>query len=144
MAYGGKQYGTFYHHGNEYDFGIKPHGTPASVHSHYESTAPYDADKSTHAFQKKPAAYHNPQDTSYGTVGTTMKDFEFTVPEVHYPTPHGYSYSAVPTIQYVEVEHIPPTEYETPVPNIHEHIYPEGYTNEYDDFYLEDYYGSDG
>ena len=68
------------------------------------------------------------------------------MPKPRYPDPKPYSYSVTdPTIVYREVEHIRPPAYETPVPHPDVgHIYPEGYTNEYDDYYIDNYFGSDG
>jgi len=51
-----------------------------------------------------------------------------------------------PSLSYREVEHIPPPAYESPkLRDLAEiETYPEGYTNEYDEYQIENYFGSDG
>jgi len=69
------------------------------------------------------------------------------IPEVHYPAPKPYSYEVeYPSLSYREVEHIPPPKYESPkLRDLAEiETFPEGYTNEYDEYQIENYFGSDG
>ena len=170
MKYGDSDYGTFYHHGAYYKYGIKPigsheaalhdwdfgigdHGTPENVHNHFDyqggfsgwNPFPVPAAGPTNAgvyydgghgagYRDEAAAVEEPQ----------RPKFEYTVPEVRYEDPKPYSYSVTnPSIVYREIEHVRPPKYESPVPT-YDHFYPEGYTNEYDDYYIDAYFGSDG
>jgi hypothetical protein len=73
------------------------------------------------------------------------RQFKWSLPELRYPDPNPYSYTVDhPSIVYREVEHIRPPKYVSPVPYYGIERYPEGYTNEYDDYYIENYFGSEG
>ena len=169
--YGDSAYGTFSHHGAYYKYGIKPvgshepalhdkdfglldHGQPINLHNHFDYEGGYTEGSFWNPFpvpragpSARPVGYghhaihglkHTPEEP------TKAPKFQYTVPELRYPDPKPYSYSVTnPTIVYREVEHIRPPKYESPVPN-YDHVYPEGYTNEYDDYYIDAYFGSDG
>ena len=119
--FGAGQYGEFYEHGGYYDvdhdYGLDPHGIPVYNHQHFD----YNGD------------YGNPW----------ASEWEPHYIHVNYPDEQAYSYQVEPTIQWTRVEHIIPDEYTKPVPNF-EHIDPEGYFNEWEDYYIEDYLGSPG
>ena len=116
MKYGNQDFGTFNHHGEQYKYGILP-------------IDDYDEDKYYYANAHGPT------------------EFVPRIPEVHYPAPKPYSYEVeYPSLSYREVEHIRPPKYESPkLRDLAEiETYPEGYTNEYDGYQIENYFGSDG
>jgi hypothetical protein len=145
------------------DFGLKEHGTPENVHNHFN----YQLGTSTKSFwnpfplpraQQQAMAvhydghddhhgYHYVADEAHAPELPARKPFQWSVPEVHYPAPKPYSYEVTnPSLLYREVEHIAPPKYESPgVPDLAKiETFPEGYTNEYDNYYIENYFGSDG
>jgi hypothetical protein len=85
----------------------------------------------------------------YNQVGQVSNrgKIDYTVPKLRYPDPKPYSYQVTqPSLSYREVEHIAPPKYESPqlrdLALIDE--FPEGYTNIYDNYYIDNYFGSDG
>ena len=103
---------------------------------HYDGQ--YDAHKGYHYVS---------HDDHYEPKPHPRAQHEWSVPEVHYPDPKPYSYEVTnPSLLYREVEHIAPPKYESPeLRDLAEiETYPEGYTNEYDDYYIDNYFGSDG
>ena len=160
--FGGEDYGTFEHHGAYYKYGIKPlgshepalhdkdygigaHGTPENLHNHFE----YLEGTPTRSFWNPfpTSSRGEAADGDHYHESVRRAQFEYSVPELRYPEPKPYSYSVTnPSIVYREVEHIAPPKYESPkLRDLAEiETYPEGYTNEYDDYYVDNYFGSDG
>ena len=120
--FGDRVYGKFYEHGGAYDvdfdYGLDPHGVPVYEHNH---------------FSYNQGSYGNPW----------ADKFEPHYIEVHYPEEQAYSFQVEPTIQYTRIEHQAPPEYVRPHENF-DHVDHEGYFNEREDFYIEDYLGSPG
>ena len=78
---------------------------------------------------------------------TNRGKIDYTVPKVRYQKPKPYSWEVTqPSLLYREVEHIAPPKYESPKLRDLAEIdpYPEGYTNIYEDYTIENYFGSDG
>lgn len=145
------------------DFGLKEHGTPENVHNHFN----YQLGTSTKSFwnpfplpraqQQAMAVHYDGRDSQHGYHYVAdephapelpaRKAFQWSVPEVRYPEPKPYSYEVTnPSLLYREVEHIAPPKYESPqLRDLAEiETFPEGYTNEYDNYYIDNYFGSDG
>jgi len=145
------------------DFGLKEHGTPENVHNHFN----YQLGTTTKSFwnpfplpraqQQAMAVHYDGHDAHHGYHYVAdepaapelpaRKAFQWSVPTVHYPEPKPYSYEVTnPSLLYREVEHIAPPKYESPkLRDLAEiETFPEGYTNEYDNYYIENYFGSDG
>lgn len=145
------------------DYGLKEHGTPENVHNHFN----YKLGSSTKSFwnpfplpraqQAQMAVTYDGHDDAQGYHYTpeapkkhelpARNAYKWSVPEVHYPAPKPYSYEVTnPSLLYREVENIAPPKYESPkLRDLGEiETYPEGYTNEYDDYYIDNYFGSDG
>ena len=158
--YGGENYGEFAHHGNQYD-AYEPvettfhynEGTPTKSYWNPFPTPSGDDHYSVHLNEPVAQAYAHgytqapADDHDDGYEQASRTKFRYTVPEVHYPDPKPYSYSVTqPSILYREVEHIAPEPYESPeLRDLAEiETYPEGYTNEYDEYQIENYFGSDG
>ena len=119
--WGSGAYGSFYEHGGysdvDHDYGLDPHGVPVYNHQHFDYNGQYG----------------NPW----------AEEWEPHYIHVNYPEEQAYSYQVEPTIQWTRVEHHIPPEYQKPVPNF-DHVDHEGYFNEWEDFYIEDYLGSPG
>ena len=123
MKYGNQDFGTFEVHGTPYKYGV----LPIDNDDYWRKEHPENRE-----------FYVNPE-------GPTR--FVPRIPEVHYPAPKPYSYEVeYPSLSYREVEHIAPPKYESPkLRDLAEiETFPEGYTNEYDGYQIENYFGSDG
>jgi hypothetical protein len=113
MKYGNQDFGTFEVHGAPYQYGILPIDN-------------YDNWKKEH-----------PENKEYYVNADGPTEFVPRIPEVHYPAPKPFSYEVeYPSLSYREVAHISPPKYESPkLRDLAEiETYPEGYTNEYDEY----------